>query len=167
VLLLQVLSFSSLSKEFFSYYAFNTHAGLLRQAFAHCAILSAAAGFSPFGLFFIPMWPVYNQLRLKIFGLVSLYLTNYLIFLGPFFLRTLTFMLFLAFKKVYSQVLLTNTPLDYVSFDLHALNILLAFTLSQNQTLLFEDIPICYLRAYAFYIPAKCLSYYTHSTDPW
>ena len=52
-------------------------------------------------------------------------------------------MLFLAFKKVYSQVLLTNTPLDYVSFDLHALYILLAFTLSQNQTLLFEDIPIC------------------------
>ncbi len=58
--------------------AFITHAALLRQAFAHCAIFPTAASRRSLDRVSVPVWLIILSDQLSIFGLVSHYLTNYL-----------------------------------------------------------------------------------------
>ena len=58
---------------------FFTHAALLRQSFLHCAIFPTAASRRSLGRISVPVWPVTLSGRLPVVGLVSRYLTNYLI----------------------------------------------------------------------------------------
>ena len=69
---------SSLLTELYDPRAFVTHAALLRQAFAHCAIFPTAASRRSLGRVSVPVWLIILSDQLPIFGLVSLYLTNYL-----------------------------------------------------------------------------------------
>ena len=62
--------------------AFFTHAALLRQAFAHCAIFPTAASRRSLGRVSVPVWLIILSDQLTISGLVSLYLTNYLMVRG-------------------------------------------------------------------------------------
>ena len=59
--------------------AFFTHAALLRQAFAHCAIFPTAASRRSPGRVSVPVWLIILSDQLKIVALVSHYLTNKLI----------------------------------------------------------------------------------------
>ncbi len=56
--------------------AFITHAALLRQAFAHCAIFPTAASRRSLDRVSVPVWLIILSDQLSIFGLVSHYLTN-------------------------------------------------------------------------------------------
>ena len=71
--------FSSLIKEVYNPKTFFLHAALLGQAFAHCPIFPTAASRRSLGRISVPMWPFDLSVRLLIVGLVSRYLTNYLI----------------------------------------------------------------------------------------
>ena len=62
---------------------FFTHAALLRQSFLHCAIFPTAASRRSLGRVSVPVWLIILSDQLRIVGLVSLYLTNYLILRGP------------------------------------------------------------------------------------
>ncbi|MBM01499.1 MAG: hypothetical protein CL762_02110 [Chloroflexi bacterium] len=55
------------------------HAASLHQAFAHCARFPAAASRRSGGRVSVPLWLVKLSLQLPVLGLVSYYLTNYLI----------------------------------------------------------------------------------------
>ena len=70
---------SSLLKEVYNPKAFFLHAALLHQGFPHCAISPTAASRRSLGRVSVPMWPFNLSVRLPIVGLVSRYLTNYLI----------------------------------------------------------------------------------------
>ena len=70
---------SSLTKEVYNPKAFFLHAALLGQACAHCPIFPTAASRRSLGRVSVPMWPANLSVRLLIVGLVSRYLTNYLI----------------------------------------------------------------------------------------
>ena len=70
---------SSLLKEVYNPKAFFLHAALLGQAFAHCPIFPTAASRRSLDRISVPMWPFNLSVRLLIVGLVSRYLTNYLI----------------------------------------------------------------------------------------
>ncbi len=71
--------YSSPPKEIYNPKAFITHAGLLRQAFAHCGIFLAAASRRSLGRISVPMWPYAPSGRLPIVALVGHYPTNKLI----------------------------------------------------------------------------------------
>ena len=58
--------------------AFITHAALLRQAFAHCAKFPTAASRRSLDRVSVPVWLIVLSDQLSISGLVSRYLTNYL-----------------------------------------------------------------------------------------
>ena len=73
---------SSLITEFYDPKTFITHAALLRQAFAHCGRFPTAASRRSLDRVSVPVWLVILSDQLEIVGLVSLYLTNYLIPLG-------------------------------------------------------------------------------------
>ena len=62
--------------------AFITHAALLRQGFPHCAIFPTAASRRSLGRVSVPVWLIILSDQLTIFGLVSHYLTNYLMVRG-------------------------------------------------------------------------------------
>ena len=62
--------------------AFFTHAALLRQAFAHCAIFPTAASRRSLGRVSVPVWLIILSDQLTIFGLVGRYPTNYLMVRG-------------------------------------------------------------------------------------
>ena len=62
--------------------AFFTHAALLRQAFAHCAIFPTAASRRSLGRVSVPVWLIILSDQLTIYGLVGLYPTNYLMVRG-------------------------------------------------------------------------------------
>ena len=62
-------------KEIYNPKAFFTHAALLRQAFAHCAIFPTAASRRGLDRVSVPVWPVDLSTRLDIVAMVSLYLT--------------------------------------------------------------------------------------------
>ena len=62
--------------------AFFTHAALLRQTFVHCAIFPTAASRRSLGRVSVPVWLIILSDQLTIFGLVSHYLTNYLMVRG-------------------------------------------------------------------------------------
>ena len=59
--------------------AFFTHAALLHQAFAHCAIFPTAASRMSLGLVSVPVWLIVLSDQLRIVALVGLYPTNKLI----------------------------------------------------------------------------------------
>ena len=59
--------------------SFFPHAVSLRQAFAHCAIFPVAATRRCRFRISVTLWPVVLSHRLPVIGLVSHYLTNYLI----------------------------------------------------------------------------------------
>ena len=67
---------SSLRKEFYDPKAFITHAALLHQAFAHCAIFPTAATRRCLDRVSVPVWPINLSARLPIDALVGCYLTN-------------------------------------------------------------------------------------------
>ena len=83
VLLLWVPSISFPLKGVYDPRAFIPHAALLRQAFAHCARFPTAASRRSLGRVSVPVWLIILSDQLWIVGLVSLYLTNYLIQRGP------------------------------------------------------------------------------------
>ena len=77
---LEVLSIdSSLSTGVYDPRTFILHAASLRQAFAHCAKFPTAASRRSLDRVSVPVWPFVLLDRLPVLGLVSLYLTNYLI----------------------------------------------------------------------------------------
>ena len=73
---------SSRLTELYNPKAVITHAALLHQGFPHCAIFPTAASRRSLGRVSVPVWLVILSDQLEIVGLVSLYLTNYLIPLG-------------------------------------------------------------------------------------
>ena len=87
MLLLQVTSIaqvlathpSSLLKVLYNPKAFFTHAALLDQGSPHCPIFPTAASRRSLGRVSVPVWLIIRKDQLSIIGLVSLYLTNYLI----------------------------------------------------------------------------------------
>ena len=66
-------------KEVYNPKAVIPHAASLHQASAHCAIFPTAASRRSLGRVSVPVWPVTLSSRLPVVGLVSHYLTNYLI----------------------------------------------------------------------------------------
>ena len=76
-------SSSSHLKEFYNPKAFITHAAWLDQGFPHCPIFLTAASRRSLGRVSVPVWLIILSDQLKIVGLVSHYLTNYLILRGP------------------------------------------------------------------------------------
>jgi hypothetical protein len=56
--------------------AFITHAALLRQAFAHCAIFPTAASRRSLDRVSVPVWLIILSDQLPVDALVSRYLTN-------------------------------------------------------------------------------------------
>ena len=79
MLILRVQSLSSsLRTELYDPRAFFVHAALLHQGFPHCAIFPTAASRRSLDRVSVPMWPITLSGRLPIVGLVSRYLTNYL-----------------------------------------------------------------------------------------
>ena len=69
-------SFSSLPTELYNPKAFITHAALLRQAFAHCAIFPTAASRRSLDRVSVPVWLIILSDQLPIVALVGRYLTN-------------------------------------------------------------------------------------------
>ena len=63
--------------------AFITHAALLRQAFAHCAIFPTAASRRSLVRVSVPVWLIILSDQLPIIALVGRYPTNQLIGRGP------------------------------------------------------------------------------------
>ena len=70
---------SFLPKELYNPKAFFTHAAWLDQACAHCPKFPTAASRRSLDRVSVPVWLVVLSDQLQIAGLVSLYLTNYLI----------------------------------------------------------------------------------------
>ena len=70
---------SSLPKGLYNPQAFFTHAASLDQGFPHCPIFPTAASRRSLGRVSVPVWLFILSNQLQIKGLVSLYLTNYLI----------------------------------------------------------------------------------------
>jgi hypothetical protein len=62
--------------------AFFTHAAWLHQGFPHCAIFPTAASRRSLDRVSVPVWLIILSDQLEIAGLVSHYLTNYLISRG-------------------------------------------------------------------------------------
>ena len=71
--------------------AFFTHAALLRQGFPHCAIFLTAASRRSLARVSVPVWLIILSDQLWIGGLVSRYLTNYLIQRRPILEHPKTF----------------------------------------------------------------------------
>jgi hypothetical protein len=83
---LKVPSFvSSLLTVLYDPRAFITHAALLRQAFAHCAIFPTAASRRSLGRISVPVWLIILSDQLPISGLVGHYPANYLMGREPIF----------------------------------------------------------------------------------
>ncbi len=78
---------SSPLTELYDPKAFITHAALLRQAFAHCAIFPTAASRRSLGRVSVPVWLIILSDQLPVIALVSRYLTNKLMGRGPILRR--------------------------------------------------------------------------------
>ena len=76
---------SSLLTVLYDPKAFITHAALLRQAFAHCAIFPTAASRRSLDRVSVPVWLIILSDQLSISGLVGHYPTNYLMDREPIF----------------------------------------------------------------------------------
>ena len=70
-------------KELYNPKAFFTHAAWLDQGCPHCPIFPTAASRRSLGRISVPVWLIILSDQLSIVGLVSRYLTNYLIERGP------------------------------------------------------------------------------------
>ncbi len=68
--------FSFLIKVPYNPQAFFTHAALLHQACAHCAIFPTAASHRSLGRVSVPVWLIILSDLLRIVALVGLYPTN-------------------------------------------------------------------------------------------
>ncbi len=68
--------FSFLIKVPYNPQAFFTHAALLHQAGAHCAIFPTAASRRSLGRVSVPVWLIILSDQLRIVALVGLYPTN-------------------------------------------------------------------------------------------
>ena len=79
--------FSSHRTEVYNPKTFFLHAALLGQAFAHCPIFPTAASRRSLDRVSVPVWPITLSGRLPIVGLVSRYLTNYLMGREPILKR--------------------------------------------------------------------------------
>jgi hypothetical protein len=82
----RVITYATVSSPLTGFYtpkSFVTHAALLRQAFAHCAIFPTAASRRSLGRISVPVWPITLSGRLSIAALVGRYLTNKLMDRGP------------------------------------------------------------------------------------
>ncbi len=75
----------SLPTELYDPKAFITHAAWLGQAFAHCPIFPTAASRRSLGRVAVPVWLIILSDQLPVYGLVSRYLTNYLMGRGFIF----------------------------------------------------------------------------------
>ena len=71
--------YSSLTTELYNPKAFVLHAEWLDQTFVHCPKFPPAASRRSLDRVSVPVWLVVLSDQLQIVGLVSLYLTNYLI----------------------------------------------------------------------------------------
>ena len=69
-------SFRSLPTELYDPKAFITHAALLRQAFAHCAIFPTAASRRSLDRVSVPVWLIVLSDQLPVVALVGHYPTN-------------------------------------------------------------------------------------------
>ncbi len=78
-------TYSSLPTELYDPKAFITHAAWLGQAFAHCPIFPTAASRRSLGRVAVPVWLIILSDQLPVLGLVSRYLTNYLMGRGLIF----------------------------------------------------------------------------------
>ncbi len=76
---LLTLGFSFPIKVLYNPQAFFTHAALLRQACAHCAIFPTAASRRSLDRVSVPVWLIILSDQLQIVALVSRYPTNKLI----------------------------------------------------------------------------------------
>ncbi len=76
---LLTLNFSSQLKVLYNPQAFFTHAALLHQACAHCAIFPTAASRRSLGRVSVPVWLIVLSDQLRIVALVGHYPTNKLI----------------------------------------------------------------------------------------
>ena len=74
--------FSPLTKAVYNPKTFILHAAWLDQGCPHCPKFPTAASRRSLGRVSVPVWLVILSDQLEIVGLVSLYLTNYLIPLG-------------------------------------------------------------------------------------
>ena len=79
-------SFSTLT-ELYNPKAFLTHAALLRQAFAHCAIFPTAASRRSLDRVSVPVWRIILSDPLDIVAMVGHYPTIKLMSRRPIFLR--------------------------------------------------------------------------------
>ena len=77
------MAYSSPSTELYNPKAFITHAASLDQACAHCPIFPTAASRRSLGRVSVPVRLVILSDQLRVLGLVSHYLTNYLMRRGP------------------------------------------------------------------------------------
>ena len=68
--------FSFLIKVLYNPQAFFTHAALLHQACAHCAIFPTAASRRSLGRVSVPVWLIILSDQLRIVALVGFYPTN-------------------------------------------------------------------------------------------
>ncbi len=68
--------FSFLIKVLYNPQAFFTHAALLHQACAHCAIFPTAASRRSLGRVSVPVWLIILSDQLRIVASVGLYPTN-------------------------------------------------------------------------------------------
>ncbi len=80
-----MLACSSPPTELYDPKAFITHAAWLGQAFAHCPIFPTAASRRSLGRVAVPVWLIILSDQLPVLGLVSRYLTNYLMGRGLIF----------------------------------------------------------------------------------
>ena len=92
MLILQVPSSSSLSKELYNPKAFFTHAASLDQGCPHCPIFPTAASRRSLGRVSVPVWLTILSDQLLIIGLVGLYPTNYLIRRRPLYRQLPSFL---------------------------------------------------------------------------
>ena len=69
-------TYSSLSTELYNPKAFITHAALLRQAFAHCAIFPTAASRRSLDRVSVPVWLFILSDQLPVLALVVRYTAN-------------------------------------------------------------------------------------------
>ena len=133
--------YSSPRKGVYNPKAFIPHAALLDQAFAHCPKFPTAASRRSQDRVSVPMCPITLSRRIPVVGLVSCYLTNYLIGREPLLRRSNTvsspslkivsiwgitspFGLLSPSEGQVTHVLLTRSPLSQgastlFSLDLH------------------------------------------------
>ncbi len=163
-------SYSSLTTGVYTPKGFVPHAASLDQAFAHCPKFPTAASRRSRARVSVPLWPATLSGRLPVVGLVSHYLTNYLMGRRPipqrskrsFHPTAVAIGLYGALAGVspsysplrgrlptYYSPVRRWYPCGY-PLDLHVLSTPPAFTLSQDQTLhktckkvLIPDFRIC------------------------